>query len=582
MTKLGFRLIDLTGMSTHQEISSFIWRVCDDELRGLFKPHEYGDIILPFVVLRRLDCLIEPHKDEVVKQYNELLQSGIDDPTPIIRKKTGLNFFNYSPYDLTRLKSDPNGLKINFPNYLNGYSDNVHQILENFQLDKPVEKLIKNKKLYSLIDKFTEVDLHPDKIDNHTMGSIFEELLRKFSEMSNETSGEHYTPRDIVKLLVSLVFSGDEDNLKGEGIIRSIFDPCCGTGGMITIGKEWVNENVSDDVMFQLYGQELNPQTFSICKSDFLITGEDPERIKLGSSLSNDQHEGRTFDYMITNPPFGVSWKSEQSYINEESKNPLGRFSVGTPRSSDGSLLFLQHMISKMKPEGSRIGVVFNGSPLFTGDSGSGESEIRKWIIENDWLECVVSLPDSLFFNTGITTYIWIVSNKKKPNRKGKVQLIDGSSLFKTMKKSLGSKRKYMDDDQTEQILNSYSSFEESDVSKIFDNEFFGYTKVTIEQPLKENGEVVRKKDGTPKPDSKLRDSERIPLSEDIEDYFNREVEPHLPESWIDFDKSKVGYEINFTKYFYQYKPLRSSEDITNDLLELEKESEKLLNQIVN
>ncbi len=569
-------------MGNHQEISSFIWRVCDDELRGLFKPHEYGDIILPFVVLRRLDCLIEPHKDEVVKQYNELLQSGIDDPTPIIRKKTGLNFFNYSPYDLTRLKSDPNGLKINFPNYLNGYSDNVHQILENFQLDKPVEKLIKNKKLYSLIDKFTEVDLHPDKIDNHTMGSIFEELLRKFSEMSNETSGEHYTPRDIVKLLVSLVFSGDEDNLKGEGIIRSIFDPCCGTGGMITIGKEWVNENISSDVMFQLYGQELNPQTFSICKSDFLITGEDPERIKLGSSLSNDQHEGRKFDYMITNPPFGVSWKSEQSYINEESKNPLGRFSVGTPRSSDGSLLFLQHMISKMKPEGSRIGVVFNGSPLFTGDSGSGESEIRKWIIENDWLESVVSLPDSLFFNTGITTYIWIVSNKKKPNRKGKVQLIDGSSLFKTMKKSLGSKRKYMDDDQTQQILNSYSSFEESDISKIFDNEFFGYTKVTIEQPLKENGEVVRKKDGTPKPDSKLRDSERIPLTEDIEEYFSREVEPHLPDSWIDFDKSKVGYEINFTKYFYQYKPLRSSLDITNELLELEKESEKLLNQIVN
>ena len=569
-------------MGNHQEISSFIWRVCDDELRGLFKPHEYGDIILPFVVLRRLDCLIEPHKDEVVKQYNELLQSGIDDPTPIIRKKTGLNFFNYSPYDLTRLKSDPNGLKINFPNYLNGYSDNVHQILENFQLDKPVEKLIKNKKLYSLIDKFTEVDLHPDKIDNHTMGSIFEELLRKFSEMSNETSGEHYTPRDIVKLLVSLVFSGDEDNLKGEGIIRSIFDPCCGTGGMITIGKEWVNENISSDVMFQLYGQELNPQTFSICKSDFLITGEDPERIKLGSSLSNDQHEGRKFDYMITNPPFGVSWKSEQSYINEESKNPLGRFSVGTPRSSDGSLLFLQHMISKMKPEGSRIGVVFNGSPLFTGDGGSGESEIRKWIIENDWLECVVSLPDSLFFNTGITTYIWIVSNKKKPNRKGKVQLIDGSSLFKTMKKSLGSKRKYMDDDQTQQILNSYSSFEESDISKIFDNEFFGYTKVTIEQPLKENGEVVRKKDGTPKPDSSLRDSERIPLTEDIEEYFNREVEPHLPESWIDFEKSKVGYEINFTKYFYQYKPLRSSLDITNELLELEKESEKLLNQIVN
>ena len=569
-------------MGNHQEISSFIWRVCDDELRGLFKPHEYGDIILPFVVLRRLDCLIEPHKDEVVKQYNELLQSGIDDPTPIIRKKTGLNFFNYSPYDLTRLKSDPNGLKINFPNYLNGYSDNVHQILENFQLDKPVEKLIKNKKLYSLIDKFTEVDLHPNRVDNHTMGSIFEELLRKFSEMSNETSGEHYTPRDVVNLLVSLVFNGDEDNLKGEGIIRSIFDPCCGTGGMLTIGKEWVNKNISSDVMFQLYGQELNPQTFSICKSDFLITGEDPERIKLGTSLSNDQHEGRTFDYMITNPPFGVSWKSEKDFVIEESKNPMGRFSVGTPRTSDGSLLFLQHMISKMKSEGSRIGVVFNGSPLFTGDGGSGESEIRKWIIENDWLECIVSLPTKLFFNTGIQTYLWIVSNKKKPNRKGKIQLIDGSIYGTSMRKNLGEKSNYITEEDSKKIINTYQNFEENEYSKIYPNQFFGYTKVTIEQPLKENGVIERKKDGSPKPDSKLRDYERIPLSEDIEEYFNREVEPHLPDSWIDFDKSKVGYEINFSKYFYQYIPLRSSEEITKDLQSLEDEFQSLLNQMMN
>ena len=568
-------------MSNHNEISSFIWRVCDDELRGLFKPHEYGDIILPFVVLRRLDCLIEPHKDEVVKQYNELLQSGIDDPTPIIKKKTGLNFFNYSPYDLTRLKSDPNGLKINFPNYVNGYSDNVHQILENFQLDKPVEKLIKNKKLYSLIDKFTEVDLHPNKVDNHTMGSIFEELLRKFSEMSNETSGEHYTPRDVVKLLVSMVFSGDEDNLKGEGTIRSIFDPCCGTGGMLTISKEWVNENISSDVMFQLYGQELNPQTFSICKSDFLITGEDPERIKLGSSLSNDQHEGRTFDYMITNPPFGVSWKSEKDFVIEESKNPMGRFSVGTPRTSDGSLLFLQHMISKTKPEGSRIGVVFNGSPLFTGDGGSGESEIRKWIIENDLLECIVSLPTKLFFNTGIQTYLWIVSNKKKSNRKGKIQLIDGSIYGTSMRKNLGEKSNYITEEDSQKIIQTYQNFEENEYSKVFDNEFFGYTKITIEQPLRENGEVVRKKDGTPKPDSKLRDYERVPLSEDIEQYYSREVEPHLPNSWIDYDKSKVGYEINFTKYFYQYTPLRSSQEITHDLEILEKEFQSLLNQIV-
>ncbi len=440
---------------------------------------------------------------------------------------------------------------------------------------------MKNNKLYSLIDKFTEIDLHPNVVDNHTMGSIFEELLRRFSEMSNETSGEHYTPRDVVNLLVGLVFTGDEENLKGEGIIRSIFDPCCGTGGMLTIGKEWVSEHISEDVMFQLYGQELNPFTFSICKSDFLITGEDPERIQLGSSLSEDRFEDRKFDYMITNPPFGVSWKSEKAFIHEEEKNPMGRFSAGTPRTSDGSLLFLQHMMSKMKNEGSRIGVVFNGSPLFTGDAGSGESEIRRWIIENDRLECIVALPDQLFFNTGITTYIWIVTNKKSKEREGKVQLIDATQLYRSMKKSLGSKRKWIDDEQRQLIFDTYTLFKESEISKIYPNAFFGYTKVQIEQPLKENGEVVRNRSGEPKADSSKRDYERVPLSEDIETYYHREVEPHLPDSWIEWEKNKVGYEINFTKYFYKYKPLRPLEDITQDLLQLEQESQDLLNQIV-
>jgi len=567
-------------MSNYNEISSFIWRVCDDELRGLFKPHEYGDVIIPLVVLRRLDCLIEPFKDEVVELYNSL-KDEIDDVSPIIKKKTGLTFYNHSRYDLQRLKSDPNGLKINFPNYISGFSENVFQILENFQIDKPIEKLLKNKKLYSLIDKFTEVDLHPNVVDNHMMGQIFEELLRKFSEMSNETSGEHYTPRDIVKLLVSLVFSENQENLQGEGIIRSIFDPCCGTGGMLTIGKEWVKENISNDVRFNLSGQELNPQTFSICKSDFLITGEDPNKIKLGSSLSYDQFEGKKFDYMITNPPFGVSWKSEQNFIKEESKNPLGRFSVGTPRVSDGSLLFLQHLISKMKKEGSRIGIVFNGSPLFTGDSGSGESEIRKWIIENDWLECVVSLPNQLFFNTGISTYIWIVTNKKKNNKKGKVQLIDGSTFYSNMRKNLGSKSKVIDRNQRESILDLYIQYEENEFSKIYNNEFFGYTKVTIEQPKKENGVVVTDRSGNPKPDSKLRDNERIPLTVDIEEYYNKEVQPHLPTSWMDRSKDKVGYEVNFTKYFYKYKPLRGIDEITKDLMELDNELEGLMNQIL-
>lgn len=570
-----------TTMTTYQEISSFIWKVCDDELRGLFKPHEYGDVILPFVVLRRLDCLIEPHKDKVVELY-ESLKNEIDDVYPIIKKKTGLTFYNTSRYDLQRLKSDPNGLKMNFPNYLNGFSENVHQIIENFQLDKPVEKLLKNKKLYSLIDKFTEVDLHPSKVDNHLMGSVFEELLRKFSEMSNETSGEHYTPRDVVRLLVSLVFSNDGDNLKGEGIIRSIFDPCCGTGGMLTIGKEWVNENISSSVRFHLYGQELNPQTFSICKSDFLITGEDPDNIKLGSSLSDDHFGGKSFDYMITNPPFGVSWKSEEDYIKNESENPHGRFFVGTPRTSDGSLLFLQHMISKMKPQGSRIGVVFNGSPLFTGDSGSGESEIRKWIIENDWLECIVSLPDQLFFNTGISTYIWIVSNKKDKKRRGKVQLIDGSSFFDKMKKNLGSKSKTISDTQREELVKMYLNFTEGEHSKIFPNTYFGYTKVIVEQPLIEDGKVVLDKKGLPKPDSSLRDSERIPLLQDIEEYYEKEVKPHLPNSWMDRSKDKVGYEINFTKYFYQYKPLRSVKEILSDLHRLEQESDGLFNELTH
>ena len=570
-------------MSNHNEISSFIWNVCDDVLRGLFKQHEYGDVILPFVVLRRLDCVLEGKKDEIINVHREY-KDKFDDTSKIIHSKLNLKFSNYSEYDLRRLKNEPNKLSDNFYDYLSSFSTNVQDIILNFGLQKHIDKLESNNKLYILVEKFTDIDLHPSNVDNHVMGNIFEELLRKFSEMSNETSGEHYTPRDVVKLLVSLVFSPNRDKLSNPNKIISVYDPCCGTGGMLTIGKDWVHENINKNVDVNLFGQELNPQTYSICKSDFLITDEEPDNIKLGSTLTNDQHSdgNRKFDYMITNPPFGVSWKSEQKQILNESSEYGGRFSVGTPRSSDGSLLFLQHMISKMETQGSRIGVVFNGSPLFTGDSGSGESEIRKWIIENDWLECIVSLPDQLFFNTGISTYVWIVTNNKKPNRKGKVQLIDGSSFYKIMKKSLGDKRKYVDDKQSEEILQTYEKFEENEYSKIFDNDFFGYTKVTIEQPKVENGQIVRDKKGNPKPDSKLRDYERVPLSEDIEEYFSREVEPHLPNSWIDFDKSKEGYEINFTKYFYKYKPLRSSEDITRDLLELDKEFENLLNQIMD
>jgi type I restriction enzyme M protein len=567
-------------MSKFQELSSLIWNVSDDVLRGLFKPHEYGDVILSFVILRRLDCVIESEKDEIYNLYEEY-KTKVDDPSPIIKNRIHTEFYNTSKFDLSRLKQDPKNIFINFQNYISGYSKNVYDIIENLQLDKPVEKLHKNNRLFQLIEKFSNVDLHPNVVDNHTMGQIFEELLRKFSEMSNETSGEHYTPRDIVRLLVSLVFIENTDDLQGEGKIRSLFDPCSGTGGMLTIGKEWILENINPNIDVILYGQELNPQTYSICKSDLLISGENPDNIKQGSSLSDDKHQGEKFDYQITNPPFGVSWKSEEEFVINESQNPNGRFFVGTPRTSDGSLLFLQHMISKMEEKGSRIGIVFNGSPLFSGDSGSGESEIRKWIIENDWLECIVQLPDSLFFNTGITTYIWIVNNKKKQHRKGKVQLINGSDLFKPMKKSLGSKRKEICPDQREVILKTYTGFKETDICKIFPNHHFGYTKVTIEQPLVEDGKVIKDKNGKLKPDGSLRDFERIPLGVDIDEYYKREVKPHLSTSWMDRSKDKIGYEINFTKYFYQYKPLRPVQIIISELLELEKVSDGLMKNLI-
>lgn len=569
-------------MNNTTNLSSLIWSSADDVLRGLFKPSEYGRVILPFVVMRRLDCVLEPKKDEVFELYTKY-KDQLSDPTPVILRQVGYPFFNSSKFDLSRIKSDPNNVLMNFNNYVQGYSKNVLDIIENFSINPLVEKLHKNKRLYLLIDKFTEFDLHPNKIDNHQMGSVYEELLRKFSEMSNEESGDHFTPRDVVKLLVSFVFGGDSKDLQGEGKIRSVFDPCCGTGGMLTIGKEWIHENINPNLKVDLYGQELNDVTYSICKSDLLMMNENPDNIHGPcSSISDDRLQGRKFDYMITNPPFGVSWKSEEEFVTEEAKDPNGRFFVGTPRTSDGSLLFLQHLIHKMNPEGSRIGIVFNGSPLFTGDAGSGESEIRKWVIENDWLECIVSLPDRMFFNTGITTYIWIVTNKKTSERKGKVQLIDGSSFSTSMKKNLGDKGKYITEDQKEQLFNIYQKFEENEFCKIYPNNFFGYTKVVVEQPLIENGELKKDRQGNPKPDTSKRDNERVSLSESIEDYYEREVKPHLPDAWMDRSKDKIGYEINFSRYFYKFGSLRSLEDISKELILLDEEIQKLSLGMIN
>ena len=563
-----------------QNLSSLIWSTADDILRGLFKPSEYGRIILPFVVLRRLDCVLDPQKDKAF-ELHEKYKNKLKDFNQVIQSQLNLPFFNTSKFDLLRIKSDPNNVYKNFNNYIQGYSKNVLNIIENFQIDPLVTKLNKNKKLYLLIDKFTEFDLHPDKVDNHMMGSLYEELLRKFSEMSNEESGDHFTPRDIVKLLVSLVFGGDKENLKGEDKIRSIYDPCCGTGGMLTIGKEWIHENINKKLKVELFGQELNDVTYAICKSDFLMADENPDNIKGPcSSLSEDGHQDRKFDYMITNPPFGVSWKADEDFVKNEAKDSNGRFSIGTPRTSDGSLLFLQHLIYKMEPTGSRIGIVFNGSPMSTGDASSGESEIRKWIIENDYLETIISLPTNMFFNTSIPTFIWIVTNKKKNNRKEKIQLIKGDSFYQSINRNLGSKNRVINDDQITKILGAYLKFEENEICRIFENTHFGYSKVQIEQPFKEGNVIKKDKSGSPKPDPKLRDYERIPLKESIDEYFEREIRPELPESWIDGSKTTVGYEISFNKEFYKFKPQRTTSEILNEIKNLEFEIEKEIKNI--
>ena len=579
-------------MANYQELANLVWNVADDVLRGLFKPHEYGDITLPFLVLRRLDCILdeEDRKETAINTYNQFSDKVTEDALPpIILREINTSFYNTSQYDLSRLKADPNNIRLNFENYLNGFSQDVRDIIENFNLDRFIERLHNNNRLFIFCDKFTEVDLHPNKVDNHTMGQVFEELLRRFSEMSNETSGEHYTPRDVVRLLVSLLFAEHHEDLSGQGIIRSIFDPCCGTGGMLTIGKEYFRDQINPEADIRLLGQELNAQTYAICKSDMLITGEEPNNIRHGSSLSNDQFQGKRFDYMITNPPFGVSWKSDAPAVKTEAQNANGRFFAGTPRSSDGALLFLQHMLSKMEENGSRIGIVFNGSPLFTGDAGSGESEIRRWIIENDWLECIIALPDKLFFNTSISTYIWILTNRKSAARQGKIQLINGVDFFDKMKRNLGDKGVFISDSHIRQIAELYTDFEETEHCKIYPNDFFGYTKVTVERPLIEKREilgaaqavVVRDKRGNPKPDSALRDYERVPLTEEIDDYYRQEIKPHLPDSWIDRKKDKIGYEINFNRCFYQYTPLRSLKEIADEMLALERKSEGLLNEVL-
>ena len=559
-------------------LSSFIWSVAD-LLRGDYKQSEYGKVILPFTVLRRLDCVLEKTKPAVLAEFEKRKATKIN-PEPFLLKKTGHLFFNTSPLDMKKLMGDQDHIKENLYAYTQGFSPNVRDIFEAFEFHTQIDRLAKAGLLYLVTEKFAGIDLHPDSVSNAQMGVVFEELIRKFAEISNETAGEHFTPREVIRLMVNLLFIEDDDALTKPGVVRSLYDPTAGTGGMLSVGEEHLAA-LNPDARLVMYGQELNPESYAICKADMLIKGQDIGNIIQGNTLSDDGHPGKTFDYQLSNPPFGVEWKKIEKEVRKEAEQLgfEGRFGPGLPRVSDGSLLFLLHLISKMAPAkdgGSKFGIVLNGSPLFTGGAGSGESEIRRYVLENDLVEAIIALPTDMFYNTGISTYVWIVTNRKPARRKGKVQLIDASSFWQKMRKSLGSKRKELSPEHIEEITRLFGKFKEVTrdgvpISRIFKNEDFGYRTITVERPLRdEAGKVVLaakgKQKGKPQPDADLRDTENVPLSEDVVEYFKREVLPHAADAWIDDEKTKVGYEIPFNRHFYVFKPPRPLAEIDAEL----------------
>lgn len=670
--------------------AAFIWSVAD-LLRGDYKQSDYGKVILPFTLLRRLDCVLEPTKTNVLSEYESKKSLGVP-LHPFLIRKSKQSFYNTSAFDFQKLLGDPNNIKANLTGYINGSSDNARDIFERYEFNAQIEKLDSANLLYQIVQKFAAIDLHPDKVSNAHMGLIFEELIRRFAELSNETAGEHYTPREVIRLMVNLLFIADDEALSKPGVVRNIYDPTAGTGGMLSIAEEHLRKfNPASKLV--AFGQELNPESYAICKADMLIKGQEVANIIFGNTLSDDGHAGKTFDYMLSNPPFGVEWKKVFDAVDKEHKQKghAGRFGAGLPRVSDGSLLFLLHLLSKMRSVeqgGSRIGIVFNGSPLFTGGAGSGESNIRKWVIENDWLEAIVALPTDMFYNTGISTYAWILTNHKKPERKGKIQLINAAEFYRKMRKSLGSKRKELSEADIAKIVRLYGDFEASEHSKIFDNADFGYSTITVERPLRLRAELTEERrmrldeacakegDGDlpslvlklafnhgddPKydfnslwvgveaqakklgikltarrarlfreylcerdeaaqpviskqetlksgeklterdrlsgrfsppeiskgnvlryePDPDLRDTENVPLKEDIDEYFRREVLPHVPDAWIDRDKTKVGYEIPFNRHFYKYTPPRSLEAIDHDLQKVSEEIMGMLREVM-
>jgi type I restriction enzyme M protein len=618
---------------------SFIWSVAD-LLRGPYKPAQYGRVILPLTVLRRLDCVLEPTKAAVLAKHESLKGGQLANIEPVLNHTAKQAFHNTSKLDFPKLTDDPANIAPNLQHYTASFSIRAREIIEYFGLEAEIEKLDKADRLYLVVKKFVEIDLHPDAVSNVEMGYVFEELVRKFSEAANETAGDHFTPREVIRLMVNLLFEPDGEALTKLGIVRTLCDPACGTGGMLSVAEDYLRE-LNPQARLECYGQEYNPESYAICGSDLMMKGQNLENVKFGDSFTADGLAGQRFDYLLANPPFGVEWKPQERFIRDEADSLGfdGRFGAGLPRINDGSFLFLQHMISKMKPEGSRLAIVFNGSPLFTGDAGSGESNIRRWIIENDWLEAVVALPDQLFYNTGISTYFWIVTNRKRPQRQGKVQLINATGFSQKMRKSLGNKRNELNGEHIEEITRIYGEFAESEHCKIFANEDFGYRKITVERPLKLNFQVSEERlellqaekawqkvtepdavlamlrgmpgetwterpafeaalrsaaraaglkldaplkkavlgalserdetasacldaKGRAEPDPELRDTENVALGEDVSEYMTREVLPFVPNAWVDEAKTKVGYEINFNRYFYKYVPPRPLAEI--------------------
>ena len=698
-------------MANHHELANFIWQIAD-LLRGPYRPPQYERVMLPMTVLRRFDCVLAPTKEKVLREYEKRKGGKLNDEAldKFLSKAAGQRFHNHSALTFEKLKGDPDNIDKHLASYINGFSANVRRIFEYFEFTNEIEKMRESNILYLVVSKFCDVDLHPDNVTNYDMGLIFENLIRRFNELANETAGDHFTPRDVIGLMVSLLFIHDDDLLARPGTVRKLLDPTCGTGGMLAESQRYLHEHHAEAQLW-VFGQDYNKRAFAVAASDLLIKGHENSEVRFGDSLTDDQFSADRFDYFLANPPFGVDWKKQAKEIEAEHEKVGfgGRFGAGLPRVNDGALLFLQHMVSKFEPvqpdqhkHGSRLAIVFNGSPLFTGGAGSGESDIRKWIIEDDWLEAVVAMPEQMFYNTGIGTYVWVVTNRKEKRRQGKIQLLDARECFVPMRRSLGDKRRKFGEgtdgepDQVRDIVRLYARLTNGDQSKVFDNADFGYTRVTVERPLRlrlelnaeeeamwlkaveeahqkdadrmaapaavkawfaglladfgrkawldwnviaarmsphlkklgtlgkdaerefrrffvltdanaqpviarseplGKGETVsesdrfagwfQQKDASGNRirarylvDTQLRDYENVPLKEDIDDYFRREVLPHVPDAWMDRAKDKVSYEINFNRHFYRYTPPRPLEAIDADLKQSEERFMRLLKEV--